>query len=1052
MKMNILKLWPVPCLIFFIYCLYTLFVDSYEVIYARKNETDPLQFLTCKELSELYPNQKEIDLKELRGDLYNYLNSSVDNNWRKGDQIKFEELIRNVTKSDGYLVLNRRICLIAKDLWKLLDIWNFLSFRRVFFAIKIDTFDFVRLPFPLNHVEQLTVRKENSSDCDKNNGRFHCLNECFKRTFRLARYFYRANETGRILLDDSESNRTIQKNERICFGQCKRENCKLVQLIITGFLDESKIPKTFESQLVLSAFDFWVEIVGLIFSFVGLFFDKSASAVTKFTRSRVKQRKVKVGLFYFNLAIILLSLAYCGYLCVRVALDYQVEANDLQEMEITRNLIQPKTVHLVICLSFSSFFKYMTARDYKGKTMSQIEMETDRILDDELEGIYVSDGSRSFRTDYQVHHHKILFKTSITMTRTFLARCFLLTIQPIYQTIPSRPKLTVRFKKDTFAYELYLLAEEENFNIKSFNYYFYAFQKRIVKRSRSNGKCVNYEEKYGNCTGRQNCVERCISRKFLKKYNRTSLVTLYYHSLYYHSLSSPLIDRDWFSSSEWNNSQMMEMKEISDEDESMYMNVVRECEEEEIPDEKPCDETRFEKVSEIQQPDELTREIDLQFDVVQLVEELPSSLRMALDLLSIQSIFFGFTLLQLFWLLYQFIEPKWRLRNDKFIWFLVCLLASIGCTLNTVRMLDVIVNGKLVSTEHYEPTEGVQMPAVVFCLRIDQKLVDRNHQLTGNHLEELTEEMNAKRTFGSITYLNESNEWSSFDFRQIERFFLLDMKCFRIDIDQAYNRNQFHFSADTQVLRVMFNEKKENRLVHFMTQSRETAEFSKIFNLDYSDGSRYSVTHEPSLYEYEDRFGFFRRYYPPLQEGDFRDLDGQLLDLQDKEPNRRTLSLPVEEKHFGLQVDEEHFEQLYLAQMQKNRKKNLNKRTNLNYRQMFVVNYLNIYRGFESNFNFNLVFLRRVVHFKNEVNYATLTLGLLNLLSVWLELGVLDMFPFLVRLHDHLLVPLYLQLPVHFLRKLIKALLFCYRRLKKLKPILYELIDFQRKEENSPHC
>ena len=72
---------------------------------------------------------------------------------------------------------------------------------------------------------------------------------------------------------------------------------------------------------VLSTFDFWLEIVGLIFSFGGLFFDQSASAITKLARSRVKRKKLKVGLFY--LTIIILSLAYCGYLCVRVTLDQQ---------------------------------------------------------------------------------------------------------------------------------------------------------------------------------------------------------------------------------------------------------------------------------------------------------------------------------------------------------------------------------------------------------------------------------------------------------------------------------------------------------------------------------------------------------------------------------------------------------------------------------------------------------------------------------------------------------------------------------------------------------
>ena len=81
------------------------------------------------------------------------------------------------------------------------------------------------------------------------------------------------------------------------------------------------------------------------------------------------------------------------------------------------------------------------------------------------------------------------------------------------------------------------------------------------------------------------------------------------------------------------------------------------------------------------------------------------------------------------------------------------------------------------------------------------------------------------------------------------------------------------------------------------------------------------------------------------------------------------------------------------------------------------------------------------MHFTNEVNYATLTLALLNLLSLWLELSVLDLRPFLVRLHDHLLIYLYLHLPVFFLRRLTKSLLFSCKWLKKLKHSLYDRIE-----------
>ena len=1023
--LNILKLWPVPCLVFCLYCLYTLVEESYEVLYEKGHVTGPLQFLACVELSRVCPNKTEINLEELGNELYDHFNSSEDYRFkRRSSAFRREfELTLNRTKFGGYLVFNRRVCLISNDQNELKNIGKILS-SEAFFAIQIDTFDFVGMESSYHQIDQLIVRKKGRpySDCDETNSRFRCLNECFRRGFRLARYFYQANETGRILLDYNDKNRTIQESESTCFGECKRENCELVKLISVW---KSKGPQTFEAQPVLSTFDFCVQLFGRIFLFVGLFFDQLASIATKITRkltgSRTRRRKVKVVLFYLNLVIIILSLAYSGYLCAPLVHDYNVEATDQPEREMTRNLIQPKTVYLAICVHVGKYFDYQ----YQEKTVSELERATNGALNDVLEGIYVSDGGSSFRTDYQVHS-KILFKNG--------ARCFSLSIHPNYQTIPSRPKLIVRIKNQTYP-SLYVLSEEENLNSNSFWYYDFAFQQRITKRLKSRGRCVDYKAKYGNCTGRQNCLERCIARKFLGRYNKT---TWYY---------GQVIDRDWFSSMEWNTSKLME---ILYGDQRIYLDVRRECEVE-VPDEKACDETTFEATVGIQPPDPYTKEIDLQFDVVRFSKESVSSGAMALDLLSMQSIFFGFTLLKLFWLVYRFIKPRWRLKNKtgKIIWFLVCLLCSLGCSCNTVRIDDVIINGELVSIEHYERAERIQMPGMVFCLRIDQKLVDRNHLLTGRYLEELTRQMNVESTFESIVYLNESNQWTSFDFRRVERFFLLDMKCFRIEIDQIYNRNKFHFSDDTQVLRVKLN--KRNRLVHFMTQSRETAEISKISNLDYNSlnfkmNFKYVITHEASLYKHKDRFGFFRSHFPSFQEGDIDYLRKQLLELQDNEPNWATINLPLRKNNFGLEVNEDRFEQLYLVQ----KKKNGNRRTNLNYQQIFVANHLKkmfSYSNFESDFSFNLVFLRRVVYYTNEISYATLTLGLINLLSIWLELSVLNLRPYLVRFHECFLVYLYLHLPILLLRKFINALIFCCRCLRKFEPILYERIDSQWKDE-----
>ena len=160
--------------------------------------------------------------------------------------------------------------------------------------------------------------------------------------------------------------------------------------------------------------------------------------------------------------------------------------------------------------------------------------------------------------------------------------------------------------------------------------------------------------------------------------------------------------------------------------------------------------------------------------------------------------------------------------------FFIYLLCSIGGIWHAYHILHLVISGELVSTRFYELMEQIEMPEISFCFEIDEILIDRNQKLTGAYLEELTSELTSRRIFRDIFYLNELNKWIPFDINQVERFFFLNMKCFKLEIDQVYYRNQFHFL--NKVLKINLKKKSEiNKQVYFMTKSKETKEFSKIF-------------------------------------------------------------------------------------------------------------------------------------------------------------------------------------------------------------------------------
>ena len=155
--MEILKFLHCVCILFCLYGWYTLVEDNHAIRFEKTNETEEFQYLACEELKNLFPNETKIDLKKLRGDLYRQFKiSTFGNYWRKLQPEKFEELILNLKKSGGYLILNRRVCLIVNNEKELIEICNFLSLR-TYFAIKSDTMNFVKMSSWADKIDQLTV-------------------------------------------------------------------------------------------------------------------------------------------------------------------------------------------------------------------------------------------------------------------------------------------------------------------------------------------------------------------------------------------------------------------------------------------------------------------------------------------------------------------------------------------------------------------------------------------------------------------------------------------------------------------------------------------------------------------------------------------------------------------------------------------------------------------------------------------------------------------------------------------------------------------------------
>ena len=179
----------------------------------------------------------------------------------------------------------------------------------------------------------------------------------------------------------------------------------------------------------------------------------------------------------------------------------------------------------------------------------------------------------------------------------------------------------------------------------------------------------------------------------------------------------------------------------------------------------------------------------------------------------------------------------------------------------------------------------------------------------------------------------------------------------------------------------------------------------------------------------------------------FNDIDAKLPKLKSNELHFKTLKIPVKKRHFDCELEDGLFEQLFIKIKTETTRNSLDILDY--YTQAFVFNNLKRVLYSDSDFTFGLVFIKKTLSAKNE-DLAKLVLNLLNVLFLWLDLGILDLHPIFMLFHHHILIYLYLHLPVYLFNKITQFLLFANKRLKKVKPLLYERLKARKKKLPEP--
>ena len=308
-----------------------------------------------------------------------------------------------------------------------------------------------------------------------------------------------------------------------------------------------------------------------------------------------------------------------------------------------------------------------------------------------------------------------------------LERCFQIETNPTepkYQSLLATSKLIVEFKRGRF--ELYLLPEEEKFNLKSYKHHSDTIFLKVIKKRANwimNRRCADYDKKYSDCNSKQNCIDRCVNKRFVETYKN---ITVY-----------SIIDKDHFTKDQWS-------KFFPNNNFDIFDKIKQGCLKQFKDD---CYKVKFEYEKAYHDSyDDKTAKLALYYNVISKIEEEESLYKLLMGVLTMQSIMFNQNILKLLLIIYCLLNSKYQSRNNKYYFYFIYLICLAGFVYHFCYMINEILNGDLIHFVYYTFENSLKAPEIIFCLDFDLQ-IDQNHKLNENYLNEATSDLRIEAVF-----------------------------------------------------------------------------------------------------------------------------------------------------------------------------------------------------------------------------------------------------------------------------------------------------------------
>ena len=867
--------------------------------------------------------------------------------------------------------------------------------------------------------------------------RFSCLNKCFVQA-KMISGFYRLDDEGTFDLSEILQNRIVKREVRNeeealnvhkelstiatkragnCLKKCPERAC-FWEVVITLKIDHEYYRNHLQGEgkdkvdLQLNTYaafysmdDFYLQLFGLLALFTGTsvlrllhaLLSQTLPVVTRKIEPLLKNEKL---LRIFRLTLRNLKHALTLLCLVLVLVQGLAKVNEFRfhssHPNRTSSLnFSSEPFSVVICFPIESSIEDGKIKEGRNSeilrnfSFQSIEEDSRNLSKSKIKRIEILANNKQIKPKLS---NEVLFKSSKFDDQPCLSRCFRADLDESYKKIPLA---FFQIKFNTLYREIFLIERTQNFTSGLVNFRGLYYPQKVTKiysKSSVKSNCRDYSRE-PNCDSRRNCLDRCLSTKFIEKHGSIPTNTI---------VSSSHLNSTWLKESIYFN-------------ETVDTAIEKECSDD--FNQTDCNEIYFQESPELANS-EVNLFIFFRLGYLNIVEREMEydPLKTLLDIIGLETVLFGSNALGVLTTILLFLCRTFRLKWRKAYSVFLLLLASAGFLAHNVLVFRTIISGDLQENEFFEKPERYTLPSPILCF-LNEKEVDENHRVTGEYLDELTAHLTFQRAFWKIGYNNRTH-WKELDIDKLKptksstfysspelelsHFYYLGAKCLKTNLKVSYREEDFFLLTHKSVLSIKLNMTFANEMKYaiFLHQQADSRELGGGFDYNISESKPdhhgsvhyyYSYMIEFELFRIvrEDQFELLkdprRLFHEKVKVNDAR-TDETIRRRFEKDHKRTSYHLPLD-GHFDLEVDNELYEQHVKTVIDQS------PFPSLDFEQKVANIYTNVYQSpaqKDPHFYFSFSFLVRRVVITNRENYTKLVVSLLNTLSLWLDICVVD--------------------------------------------------------------